>query len=366
MGMLRIAVCWSGLTRELVNVVQHNKTMFNEIKDMTNIKFDHFCQFWNSDNKFPYIVDASVDKNLINDSIPSEHNNSRLEIINVLQPKSTIVTNFKDMSTGVISFLKMNTSKDYLFTRYYDFFNIETINASTFPTEFEFRKWAGVHDIYVNVINRLAQFYAFEKSVLLAKEYSLAENFNYDVVLRIRYDTALLPNTHFKNYLSDTIEQIHRCLTNNCVVVEDFKEGLTLNTLDYDIGMQTNNNADKFYGIADLVMLGPAMQIYNLVDNLFENVSQTIAYMSSTNTQFVNLKGCPSAEILWFEELYKKHIPCVSSNRNHVMLCYQNDLSLDYIRDNIIDKNRPINILPDIDFCWPDYFVNAYLKNKLI
>lgn len=364
--MLRIAVCWSGLTRDLVNVVQHNKTMFDKIETTADLKFDHFCQFWNSDNKFPYTIDASIDKNLINDSIPAEHLDSRLKIVDILEPKLTITTDFKSMSPSVISFLNMNTSKDYPLTRYYGFFDTEIIDTSTFQTIFEFRKWAGVHDIYVNVINRLAQFYAFEKSVLLAKEYSLAENLDYDVVIRIRYDTALLPDNHFKNYLSKTIEQIHRCWLNDCIVVEDFKKGLNLKTLDYDINMKTKKTIDTCHGVADMIMIGSSTQIYRLTDNLSENVSRAITYMCETNPNLDNLKEFPSAEILWFDELCKKQIVCVSSNTNHVMLCYNEFNVLNDLNEVIFNKNRPLNVLPDIDFCWPDYFVNAYLKSKLI
>ena len=53
--VIRVAVCWGGMTRDLIEVVSHNKTLFDSVSAVlgNNIKFDHFCQFWSKDNKFP-------------------------------------------------------------------------------------------------------------------------------------------------------------------------------------------------------------------------------------------------------------------------------------------------------------------------
>ena len=65
---MRVAVCWGTLIR-VVDVVKHNKKLFDEID--SDIKFDHFCQFWSKDNKYPYTLNSNINPDMILDFIPS-------------------------------------------------------------------------------------------------------------------------------------------------------------------------------------------------------------------------------------------------------------------------------------------------------
>ena len=50
LGMLRVAVCFSGLTRDVSELVSYNKTLLDNYG--FEIKFDYFCQFFSKDNNF--------------------------------------------------------------------------------------------------------------------------------------------------------------------------------------------------------------------------------------------------------------------------------------------------------------------------
>ena len=121
--MLRVAVCWSSLTRDSFEVVNHNKLLLNETAALSNnsIQFDHFCQFWNSHNKYPYTVDETIDASCqIGDFIPNENPDSKLKIIDILEPKLTVTNSFKDMSATVASYIRKN---DVDVAEMYDYFN---------------------------------------------------------------------------------------------------------------------------------------------------------------------------------------------------------------------------------------------------
>jgi hypothetical protein len=367
--VIRVAVCWGGMTRDLIEVVSHNKTLFDSVSAVpgNNIKFDHFCQFWSKDNKFPYKLDESIDASVIDDIIPDESISNVLKIIDILNPKSTITNNFKDMSGSVINFLNKNVS-GIDSNNYCNFFDNETINKSTFKNFDQLYHWAEIHGQYCQVINRLAQFYVFEQSVLLAKEYSLSENFDFDVILRLRYDTALMPSDMHR-----TFNQIHCAVnTDNCIITHSFTYTTddSHNTLDYDINMKTITNVDSIrYGIIDVIIIGSSHQMYRLADNLFNNVSDVYSNLCSTNT----IDRSITQEILWFNEVYNKQILCVSNDLLTYALCRQ-AIDLDrlkmngfdvrkFVFENIANKIAPTG-LRKANGHWPNRFLESYFELK--
>ena len=368
--VIRVAVCWSGLTRDLIDVVSHNMTLFDEVLTVprNNIKFDHFCQFWSKDNKFPYKLDESIDASVIEDIIPDESITNVLKIIDIVNPKSTITNNFKDMSGSVVNFLNKNVS-GIDSNNYCNFFENETINKSTFKSFEQLYHWTDIHGQYCRVINKLAQFYAFEQSVLLAKEYSQSQNFDYDVIIRVRYDTALIPCD-----IRRTVNQIH-CVVNteNCVMTHNFlyqPDGTGHYALDYDIKMKTITKVDSVrYGINDHIIIGSGHQMYNLVDNLFNNVSN--AYSDWCITYPFDI----TQERLWFNELYEKQILCVSTDLLPFILCRRAIIDLDKLKMNGFDARKFLfhdtNNLMQVpngsmkaNGHWPSHFLESYFELK--
>jgi hypothetical protein len=367
--VIRVAVCWGGMTRDLIEVVSHNKTLFDSVSAVlgNNIKFDHFCQFWSKDNKFPYKLDESIDASVIDDIIPDESITNVLKIIDILNPKSTITNNFKDMSGSVINFLNKNVS-GIDSNNYCNFFDNETINKSTFKNFEQLLHWAEIHSQYCQIINRLAQFYVFEQSVLLAKEYSLSENFDFDVIIRMRYDTALMSSDMYR-----TFNQIHCAVnTENCIITHGFTYTTddSHNTLDYDINMKTITNVDSIsYGIIDVVIIGSSHQMYSLVDNLFNNVSDAYSNLCSTNT----IDRSVTQERLWFNEVYKKQILCVSNDLLTYALC-RHTTDLDRLKMNGFDVRKFVDeniankiartVLRKANGHWPNRFLESYFELK--
>lgn len=375
--MLRVAVCWSSLTRDSIEVVNHNKLLLDETAALSNnsIRFDHFCQFWNSHNKYPYTVDETIDAPCqIGDFIPDENPDSKLKIIDILEPKLTVTNSFKDMSESVASYIRKNDVDVAEMYDYFNFFNYTTIDKKTFKSDSEIYNWSEkVLKPYCFLINKLGQYYAFEKSVMLAKTYSQTENFDYDVILRMRYDTALLPGSN----MSHTIKEIERATTNRCIVVQNFTAenatsdvamiDLHRETLTHDVDLLTINqkiDAPIKYGIADYMFLGSSIQMYKLASNLFKNVSNAFAHVCPD----IDLEFRTSSEILWFNEIHNKHIACVSSKLAMGIICYQSTNFNSLVQVDF-DTSRYFNdsmngfrtILPKINFRWRDKFSELYI-----
>lgn len=360
--MLRVAVCWSGLTRDVSEVTAHNKTLFDAAG--ADITFDHFCQFWSTDNKFPFKLDASI-IDQIGDFIPVESVNNVSRIIDTLGPKLTITSNFKDMCAKASS--SVDDNDDCFLGRYKQLFDL-TITNGRFLNVDDFRRFVHLHGRYIGLVNKLSQFYAFEQSVKLVEKYSKSEKFNYDVVLRMRYDAALIPDKVHSNLLYDLKEQLHRSFINNCMIVRHFTEEFSIDSpydksiVDYVLNQKIKNN--NIYGVVDWIFFGSSASMYKLANNLFKNVSAEFGHMGNvTNPNYWS-----SAEILWFNEIHKKHIPCVQSNFNRSVIIRDSELfnKLKLVNydvgefEKIRTDDTKVSVLPNFDNSWIQRFIDLH------
>ena len=367
--VIRVAVCWSGLTRDLIDVVSHNMTLFDEVLTVprNNIKFDHFCQFWSKDNKFPYKLDESIDASVIEDIIPDESITNVLKIIDIVNPKSTITNNFKDMSGSVVNFLNKNVS-GIDSNNYCNFFENETINKSTFKSFEQLYHWTDIHGQYCRVINKLAQFYAFEQSVLLAKEYSQSQNFDYDVIIRIRYDVALILDNKDKTPIMRLTDQIYRSFNEDCLVVQEFfTKGLN-SFYQRCVDNPTKQKGTKLneYEMVDSCFLGSSNSMYKLANDFFKNVKSDFLFRCMQQDEE---SWCwPSTDKLWVNDILKKNIPCQTGELNK-WLVIRNQTAFEKAKPFLSDYDNCLDFLdvyshrlPVLDQNWIDRFIDLYFK----
>ena len=328
--MLKVAVCWSGLIRGLHNVVSFNKQLFDDIHNDANteIEIDHFCQFWNKNNKYPYDFDQTLFDTQLKelDGIETENPEHACKIIDILDPNSTVFTDFNSMGTKLLG--KRFLALDPAFTEY----KITTAQSGMFihKTEsditnnvIDFREEWGydVHHRYCYTIKHLAQFYAFEQVVSLAKQYDK----DYDVIIRMRYDVVLAPD-----YISGLITSIYKTEYDNSILVgwfelPNYSNGVHINTtFMYSTNIQTVIDTGKKWCIADPFFIGSAACMYKLADNIFDNSYTYYCYSDD--------KPLLHAEQLYFNEICNKHITCNASDNSMQYIILRDATELDIFK----------------------------------
>ena len=329
---LRVAVCWSGLIRGLPEASQLNKEVFDSIAraSKNTITFDHFCHFWNSDNRYPYDFDKDFfDKHLSQlDGIYKEDPDNKYKIINTLHPKLISCSDVNSMTwvleqhrfeshpgfnpiNDALQFAKGKTIDENTFP-YHEPVLVNTVDIADNLDLFEIWGWA--HNQYCGLMNRQAQFYSFEQSVSLIKEY----NKEYDLVLKMRYDIALVPTD-----INKLITVMQRSLNEDAILVNDFREHETV-FLDL-VTLDSANKDGRKYGIDDFIFIGPANYMYRLADNIFVNSSRYYCF----NEDPKNVWG----EHTWLNEMCTKKLPVkslISTNTpfRSVLFRYKEDINI--------------------------------------
>ena len=362
---MRVAVCWGTLIR-VVDVVKHNKKLFDEID--SDIKFDHFCQFWSKDNKYPYTLNSNINPDMILDFIPSEKFNDVSEVIDILKPKSVIINDFKDIAT---SNLKSSESDDITLLNLNHVSHMLSKAVTTneaFSTIDNFKKFANLQQCYCFLINKLAQFYAFEQSVLLAKEYSQSQNFDYDVIIRIRYDVALILDNKDKTPIMRLTDQIYRSFNEDCLVVQEFfTKGLN-SFYQRCVDNPTKQKGTKLneYEMVDSCFLGSSNSMYKLANDFFKNVKSDFLFRCMQQDEE---SWCwPSTDKLWVNDILKKNIPCQTGELNK-WLVIRNQTAFEKAKPFLSDYDNCLDFLdvyshrlPVLDQNWIDRFIDLYFK----
>jgi hypothetical protein len=312
--MLRVAVCWSGLIRGVPEAAKLNKQIFDNITKKTNgdITFDHYCHFWNSDNRYPYQFDKEFfDKHLNQlEGIYEEDPNDKFKIINTLHPKLISCSNVNSMSwvleqhrfashplfnplADVFEFIKGKTIDENTFP-YNRPVLVNTANTVSIVDNLDlFEIWGWVHNQYCGLMNRQAQFYSFEKSVTLVKEY----NENYDLILKMRYDISLIPNE-----INKIIAVIQKSFNEDSMLVNDFREHE--NVFPEILTLDSANKDGHRYGIEDFIFIGPIGYMYRLAENIFVNSSKYYCFNKDSDNIW--------SEHTLLNEILTKNIPCRS------------------------------------------------------
>jgi hypothetical protein len=328
--MLKVAVCWSGLIRVLPDVVSFNKQLFDDICNDANneIEIDHFCQFWNKNNKYPYDFDQTLFDTQFKelDGIETENLEHAYKIIDILDPKTTVFTDFNSMGTKLLGkrFLSLDPKfAEYKNTAAQSGMFIHKTESDITNNIIDFREEWGydVHHRYCRIIKHLAQFYAFEQVVSLAKQYDK----DYDVIIRMRYDVVLAPD-----YISGLITSIYKTEYDNSILVgwfelPNYKNGVDTNTtFMYSTNIQTAIDTGKKWCIADPFFIGSAACMYKLADNIFDNSYTYYCYSDD--------KHLLHAEQLWFNEICNKHVACNASDNSMQYIILRDATELDIFK----------------------------------
>jgi hypothetical protein len=326
--MLKVAICWSGLTKGLTNVVSFNKQLFDNISSITNdeIEFDHFCQFWNNNNKYLYDFDETLFDTQFKelDGVATENSDHVTDIIDILCPKSTVVDDFNTMGKKLLgtNFLKIHP----IFLEY------KTLAAQhgmvTHTTEYDINNTVDVREVwgydvhlhYCHLVKHVAQFYAFEKVVSLAKVYDK----DYDIIVRIRYDTVLAPSD-----IQNLITSMYNAKSDNAIIVSWFELPECVNNIHNttflsDTNINTAAETGKRWCIDDPFFIGSASCMYRLADNMFDNVYNYYCAGDDKNSLH--------AEHLWFNEIYTKRITCNASGNLMRYIIARNATDLDIFK----------------------------------
>lgn len=329
--MLRVAVCWSGLTR-VTDAVVFNKKLFDEVTS-DDISFDHYCQFWNSDNRYPY--DSNIEELITNqflelDLLPRENKENTYSIIDILQPKSIVYTQYNSMSWVIEKYYIQSEST---FTD--EFFKLvkTTTDTSIIKLDGEIANnkidlteiwgWT-LHQRYSGFVNRLSQFYAFEKSVSLVK----ASTNSYDVILRMRYDAVFDPDD-----ITQLIESMQYAKTNNTLMVNEFRRyDYEQNKVAHIRGDPSDPLSGTNFGIDDNLFWGETACMFELTSDLFHNASKL-------HCSPLRLTTGDTAESLWFNVIKNKNIPCQSASSMNV-----------HIGRALIRKESDLDILKEMEF----------------
>jgi len=314
--MLKVAVCWSGLTKGLTNAVSFNKQLFDSIYSTHDeIEFDHFCHFWNKNNKYLYDFDETLFGTQFKelDGIATENPEHVCSIIDILDPKTVVFTDFNSMGKQLLGnrFFAVNP-------QFIEFKTIaEQQGTHIHKTIANMERWGySVHHQYCRLINHLAQLYSFEKVVSLAK----AHNKDYDVIIRMRYDTVLAPGD-----ISNLITSMYKAKSDDTILVRWF-ELTEVNSHDtkflYNTSIETVADTGKRWGIDDPVFVGSASCMYKLSDNIFDNSYEYFCVDNNQISLFV--------EHLWFKEMCNKHIRCnaIENSVGYVILRSSADLDI--------------------------------------
>jgi len=345
--MLKVAVCWSGLTKGFSAAVSFNKKLFDDISNAANneIEFDHFCQFWNKNNKYLYDFDETLFDTQFKelDGIATENIEYMPTIIDILDPKMTVLNNFNDFGKQLLGkkFLALHPK----FTEYKTFAAqhgryIHKTENDISNTSIDFREIIGytVHEKYCRIVKHFAQFYAFEQVVSLAKVYDT----DYDVIIKMRYDIVLEQDD-----ILNTVKLMYKAKSDNSIMVEWFELPEHINgvhvstTYLHNTNIQTVIDTGKKWCISDVFFHGSAACMYKLVDNIVDNVY--------TYYCFSDDKDVVHQEQLWFNEICNKNITCNA---------YDNS-----IRYAILRNTTDFDIFKQFN-CNVRTYVNEY-KNKL-
>ena len=334
--MLRVAVCWSGLTR-VTDAVVFNKKLFDEVTS-DDISFDHYCQFWNSDNRYPY--DSNIEELITNqflelDLLPRENKENTYSIIDILQPKSIVYTQYNSMSWVIEKYYIQSEST---FTD--EFFKLvkTTTDTSIIKLDGEIANnkidlteiwgWT-LHQRYSGFVNRLSQFYAFEKSVSLVK----ASTNSYDVILRMRYDAVFDPDD-----ITQLIESMQYAKTNNTLMVNEFRRyDYEQNKVAHIRGDPSDPLSGTNFGIDDNLFWGETACMFELTSDLFHNASKL-------HCSPLRLTTGDTAESLWFNVIKNKNIPCQTELYRTYLQSKEVIIQRFLLRENLnLDELKQIN-----------------------
>ena len=338
--MLRVAVCWSGLTQSVTEATKFNKEFIDSISATTNtdIMFDHFCHFWNSNNRYPYdTITEEILRCQFNeiDAIAIENQETVETIINTLQPKATTHSNLNELYAGFKEHFMpyKHLLEDLDFVKYIDTTE-DHISKEVF-NKLEFFGF-NAHRSYCTFVTDMAQFYGFQKSVSLAEQ-----SFNeYDVVLRIRYDVVLVPNAKLLvGLLLDSI-------SSDAIIQNEFRRygsgPVEIVNDVFDINELNGTN----YGIEDCVFWGPPSCMFKLSKNL----SNDAATLYAAHRQLENPMYWKAAEVVWLNTIKNKNILCNTSRATSNVLLY-----------TIVRSNEQFEIFKELNF---DIFI--FYKEILI
>ena len=201
----RIAVCLFGEPRAVGTTSSYIKSFF----ECDDIEVDYFCHSWIKNTCRWYLG---------KDSIYNIELNSK-------EQKEEVILG--DVSK-VTEYLKETYNpKKILVESYVPFIRKYGIEESKKYGAFYKEDWLLNHP-HSSIPNGTGQFFSTEKSINLKREYEIENNFKYDVVYRMRYDTALevspKRNGFFDNNTSkkDIILQ-EGLLTDNIILVNAFR-----------------------------------------------------------------------------------------------------------------------------------------------
>ena len=335
---LRVAVCWSGLT-QVTNAAKFNKKLLDDLTESSNgeVSFEHYCHFWNSDNRYPYDLET---QDLIRDCfteidrLPLEKKENTEKIIHAIQPTLLAYSSFNEISWVFKE--RFMPSEPVVYEGFDKRFKSISHNIIK-KSNVDFKRnvfaqteiWGyKLHVDCSGVVNKLAQFYGFEKSVALAKE----SNNTYDIILRLRYDSALIPRD-----MDALVRIMHYSKSVDSMMVNDFRR-YTFDhaNREYITDYFTNNNINELvgtnFGLDDVVFWGPPSCIFELAKDLFKNAADLFCSP-------LRLDAGTAPENLWFNVIKNKNIPCQSASSMNV-----------HIGRALIRKESDLDILKEMEF----------------
>lgn len=158
---LKIAINYTGLINSDIECVQQTKQLTDKITYESNglIEFDYFCCFWSTENKYPYdIEEEKLVTHIPNFArLPTENTDDIQQVLSILTPKKHITATYTDVYHNIKNYIDSNT---------------KNLN------------WFEKHCYYCQNISYACQLYTFAKTTQMIPS-------DYDVVVRLRYDTPL-------------------------------------------------------------------------------------------------------------------------------------------------------------------------------
>lgn len=304
---IKIAVCLSGQIRSSPEVVSINKHKLDEFALKYNLDIDYFCHFWNQNDRYPYQIDRNLLENQIDklDIIDTDSEWFQTRVLKSLNPKKVKFSTYNEMLPEI------QRLHFYSNTGLFNEVHNNYISKSYFNEDIEkFCAWGKLHVYYCNIIKQLAQFYSFEQSVSLVKEYSMRDDNNvYDIIMRLRYDTMIVDQD-----LEPVITAVYKAIDKNSIIVNDIRKYPGDGSIIYDRQTRVKRNRKHKtdmgeFGVADTFFLGSAASMILLVNDLYTNVSKNYAYNVHDIAAMINF----TPEMLWFKEIENKGIPCECS-----------------------------------------------------